>query len=155
MLPQKFTERMQDMLGEEYPAFLESYKEDRIQGLRVNTLKGTAGGFSYEGSVFFGTDPWSQSGFYYDSASQPGKHPYHEAGSIIYRSPARWALLYSWIYNRDSVCWICARLRRKEHPDRGGHEAAESCQQRDTSGQGEDPVGECGADGDCKRSSHK
>ena len=45
MLPQKFTERMQDMLGEEYPAFLESYKEDRIQGLRVNTLKGTAADF--------------------------------------------------------------------------------------------------------------
>ena len=75
MLPQKFTERMQDMLGEEYPAFLESYKEDRIQGLRVNTLKGTAADFLTRAPFSLEPIPWSQSGFYYDSASQPGKHP--------------------------------------------------------------------------------
>ena len=91
MLPQKFTERMQDMLGEEYPAFLESYKEDRIQGLRVNTLKGTAADFLTRAPFSLEPIPWSQSGFYYDSASQPGKHPYHEAG--VYYIPVSYTHL--------------------------------------------------------------
>lgn len=40
MLPQDFLHRMEQMLGEEYPAFLESYEKERYQSLRVNTLKG-------------------------------------------------------------------------------------------------------------------
>ena len=38
-LPQEFLERMEHMLGEEYPAFLQSYEEPRKFGLRVNTMK--------------------------------------------------------------------------------------------------------------------
>ena len=41
-LPQDFRIRMQDMLGEAYPAFLRSYEEEKYQALRVNALKGTA-----------------------------------------------------------------------------------------------------------------
>ena len=42
-LPEGFQKRMQEMLGEEYPAFLASYEKPRRRGLRVNTLKtGTA-----------------------------------------------------------------------------------------------------------------
>lgn len=91
MLPQKFTERMQDMLGNEYPAFLESYKEDRIQGLRVNTLKGTAEDFLKRAPFALEPIPWSESGFYYDSAAQPGKHPYHEAGVYYIQEPSAMA----------------------------------------------------------------
>ena len=38
-LPAAFTERMKRSLGEDFPAFLKSYCENRYQGLRVNTLK--------------------------------------------------------------------------------------------------------------------
>ena len=39
MLPEKFTERMQDMLGAEYENFLRSFELDKYQALRVNPLK--------------------------------------------------------------------------------------------------------------------
>lgn len=39
MLPELFLKRMQEMLGEEYPAFLESYERDNYQALRLNALK--------------------------------------------------------------------------------------------------------------------
>ena len=37
-LPQEFLTRMQDMLGDEFDAFLTSYDAPRTAGLRVNTL---------------------------------------------------------------------------------------------------------------------
>ena len=40
MLPQEFLERMENMLGEEYPAFLKSYDIARYQALRLNPQKG-------------------------------------------------------------------------------------------------------------------
>lgn len=39
MLPQAFLDRMEQMLGGEYPAFLQSYEKERYQALRVNPLK--------------------------------------------------------------------------------------------------------------------
>jgi 16S rRNA C967 or C1407 C5-methylase (RsmB/RsmF family) len=44
-LPIEFELRMQDMLGEAYPAFVLSYNEDKYTSLRVNTLKGTVEDF--------------------------------------------------------------------------------------------------------------
>lgn len=40
MLPQVFLNRMESMLGNEYPAFLESYDKDKYQALRLNSIKG-------------------------------------------------------------------------------------------------------------------
>ena len=39
MLPQEFEQRMKQMLGEEYPAFVESYEKEKYQALRLNPLK--------------------------------------------------------------------------------------------------------------------
>lgn len=38
-LPEAFLNRMKEMLGTEYDSFLESYKNPRTYGLRVNTRK--------------------------------------------------------------------------------------------------------------------
>ena len=38
-LPQEFLTRMQEMLGDEFDAFLTSYDAPRTAGLRVNTKK--------------------------------------------------------------------------------------------------------------------
>lgn len=38
-LPEAFLDRMQQMLGGEYPDFLRSYQEEEIHALRVNSLK--------------------------------------------------------------------------------------------------------------------
>ena len=46
MLPEAFLERMQEMLGEGYAAFLESYGREHVQGLRLNPGKIGADGRS-------------------------------------------------------------------------------------------------------------
>ena len=43
---------MQDMLGSAYPAFVRSYEKQKVQALRVNTLKASAEEF-LENAPFF------------------------------------------------------------------------------------------------------
>ena len=76
MLPEGFMKRMEAMLGEEYPAFLDSLERPRAVALRYNPLKGK------QPVLPFVKDPvsWEPMGFYYDPEARPGLHPYHEAG---------------------------------------------------------------------------
>lgn len=94
-LPQDFMIRMQGMLGEAYPAFLRSYEKEKVQALRVNTLKDTR-------EVFLERMPfadlravsWEENGFYFsnsDSEIAPGKHPFHEAGVYYIQEPSAMA----------------------------------------------------------------
>ena len=39
MLPEQFLERMQEMLGEEFAPFLDSFSREKYQALRLNELK--------------------------------------------------------------------------------------------------------------------
>ena len=39
VLPEAFLDRMKDMLGDDYQAFLQAYDQPRTYGLRVNTAK--------------------------------------------------------------------------------------------------------------------
>lgn len=80
MLPLQFMERMQEMLKEEYPLFLESYEKQNYQSLRVNPLKGNREEFLKKAPFSLKPVVWAEDGFYYDSKDQPGKHPFHEAG---------------------------------------------------------------------------
>lgn len=91
MLPQDFLHRMEQMLGEEYPAFLESYEKERYQSLRVNTLKGTTEQFLEQTPFHLTPVEWTPDGFYYDSTDAPGKHPYHEAGVYYIQEPSAMA----------------------------------------------------------------
>lgn len=76
MLPEAFLQRIEQQLGEEYPAFLESLERPRAVALRFNPLKGEQPQLPFvEDSV-----PWEENGYYYDLESRPGLHPYHEAG---------------------------------------------------------------------------
>ncbi len=74
MLPAAFLERVQQQLGEEYPAFLESLERPRAVALRFGPGK--------EEKLPFLTEPvpWESLGWYYDPTARPGLHPYHEAG---------------------------------------------------------------------------
>lgn len=91
MLPQKFMDRMKQMLQEDYPAFLQSYDRPAYQALRVNTLKGTKEEFLKKAP--FSTSPlsWEENGFYYGSDDTPGKHPYHSAGVYYMQEPSAMA----------------------------------------------------------------
>lgn len=80
MLPQQFLDRMEKMLGAEYPDFLAGYDKPKRQSLRVNSLKGSSR--ELEEKVDFLQNPviWADGGYYYKEEDRPGKHPFHEAG---------------------------------------------------------------------------
>lgn len=91
MLPIDFEKRMQQMLGEEYPAFEASYEKEKYQALRLNPLKGNREDF-LEKCIFTLTPvPWEKNGFYYTAQDTPGKHPYHEAGVYYIQEPSAMA----------------------------------------------------------------
>lgn len=76
MLPEKFLERMQTQLGEEYGAFLATLDRPRAVALRYNPLKGAAPAMEFQREPV----PWEPMGHYYDPEARPGLHPFHEAG---------------------------------------------------------------------------
>lgn len=94
-LPQDFMIRMQGMLGEAYPAFLRSYEKEKVQALRVNTLKDTREVFLQRMPFAdLRAVPWEENGFYFsnsDSEIAPGKHPFHEAGVYYIQEPSAMA----------------------------------------------------------------
>ena len=76
MLPEAFLTRMEQQLGEEYPAFLASLERPRAVALRLNPLKGETPTMPFVEQPV----PWEAMGYYYDPQARPGLHPYHEAG---------------------------------------------------------------------------
>ena len=80
MLPEKFLDRMERMLGERYQEFLRSYQEEPCRALRVNTLKGPKEAFLRQAPFSLSPVPWCPDGFYYPKEERPGRHPYHDAG---------------------------------------------------------------------------
>ena len=76
MLPERFLQRMQIQLGEEYDDFLKSLERPRAVALRFNPLKGEVPELPFVGENV----PWEPNGFYYDPEARPGLHIYHEAG---------------------------------------------------------------------------
>ncbi|PYI56482.1 RsmB/NOP family class I SAM-dependent RNA methyltransferase [Paenibacillus flagellatus] len=97
-LPQRFIERIREQLGPEAEAFIGTYDEPRTQGLRLNPLKlggpatGANGHESFRDELIrrFGLTPvpWCRDGYYYDEATKPGKHPYHQAGLYYIQEPS-------------------------------------------------------------------
>lgn len=110
IFPEAFLERMKQMLGAEYDEFLIVMNQERHQALRLNRLKLNMNGRS-AAEIFAIEDnsqaeswsddtqplthlskvPWAENGYYYPPASQPGKHPYHEAGLYYIQEPSAMA----------------------------------------------------------------
>ena len=104
-LPQEFLVRMQEMLGEEYEAFLKTYENPRQFGLRVNRLKINAeefckragnSAFSNKDTEQDGTEPmfhlspipWTDNGFSYERDDAPARHPFYHAGLYYLQEPS-------------------------------------------------------------------
>ena len=91
MLPQAFLERMEQMLGDEYPAFVQSYEKERYQALRINPLKADRDTFLKKAPFVLRPVAWEPNGFYYAKEDAPGKHPYHAAGVYYIQEPSAMA----------------------------------------------------------------
>ena len=92
-LPREFVERMEKLLGQEAEALLEQYQqEDRLQGLRANSLKVSAGELERALPFSLRPVPWCPEGFYYGPEDRPGLHPWHEAGLYYMQEPSAMAV---------------------------------------------------------------
>ena len=91
MLPEKFKERMREMLGGEYEEFLAALRQENYHALRVNPLKGDVMRAREKLPFALRPVPWAAGGFYYDGSEQPGKHPLHEAGVYYIQEPSAMA----------------------------------------------------------------
>ena len=87
-LPQAFLERMEEMLKEEFPAFLESYQAPRQFGLRINTKKISTEKFLEISPFHLTPIPWVENGFFYGSEDRPSRHPYYQAGLYYLQEPS-------------------------------------------------------------------
>ena len=87
-LHEAYTNRMKQMLGEEYPAFLKSYDEPRHRGLRVNTLKISPEEFERIAPFPVERIPWISDGFFYPEDVRPAQHPYYAAGLYYLQEPS-------------------------------------------------------------------
>lgn len=110
-LPVEFQIKMKHLLGEEYENFLNSYENNRSQGLRVNTRKvQSEDELELLKRRFELTKvPWAKEGFYYSKRVRPGRHPLHEAGLYYIQEPSAMAPIELLdILNDDRVLDLCA-----------------------------------------------
>ena len=90
-LPLPFLERMKEMLGDDYDAFLESYENPRTYGLRVNTAKLSCQDFQELSPFPIRPIPWINTGYFYDEESRPARCPYYQAGLYYLQEPSAMA----------------------------------------------------------------
>lgn len=88
-LPEKFENKMKELLQDEYDNYLQCYDEPRYYGLRVNTNKISVEDFLKIAPWSLTPVPWIPNGFYYDGDKiQPSKHPYYFAGLYYLQEPS-------------------------------------------------------------------
>ena len=105
MLPESFLNRMRQQLGDEYPAFLKSLERPRAVALRFNPLKGEIPQLPFVQKNV----PWEAMGYYYDPATRPGLHPFHEAGVYyLQEASAMSAVAMLDPQPGERICDLCA-----------------------------------------------
>ena len=109
MLPDRFLQRMQEELQDEYDDFLESLSGERYRALRVNTLKTNVEDFVEKVPFHLTPVPWTENGFYYKEEDKPGKSALHEAGVYYIQEPSAMAPVPSLsIREGERVLDLCA-----------------------------------------------
>ncbi|MGG6314554.1 RsmB/NOP family class I SAM-dependent RNA methyltransferase [Paenibacillus macerans] len=90
-IPMAFLERMRELLGSEFDAFLSSYDNPRYAGIRINTLKIAPDAFRKLAPFELRPIPWCETGYYVDEQIKPGKYPYYHAGLYYIQEPSAMA----------------------------------------------------------------
>ena len=94
MLPEKFTERMKKLLGEDFPLFSHALlEEDAVRGLRINTLKCDRDEFLSDNTLPITPLSYTDTGFILDSDEQVGRLAEHHSGRIYMQDPGAMAPL--------------------------------------------------------------
>ena len=91
-LPETYARRMQELLGDECEAYMESFEREYSQGLRVNTRKISPEAFLGLWGDPLESVPWCPSGFYLSPGGKPpSKHPFYFAGAYYLQEPSAMA----------------------------------------------------------------
>ena len=112
-LPKAFLREMEDLLGDEYQAFLDSYRDEKTSAIRVNTLKLPIESFKDLGlfNIDFEWDKisWAEEGYYLSGDVNPGKNPLHDAGAYYIQEPSAMSVVgQTPISEGDRVLDLCA-----------------------------------------------
>lgn len=87
MLPNEFTSRMKELLGDGYEDFIRSFDESPVRSFRINTKKISESEFE-KINPFGGEKISYAEGAYYFNYDGIGNHPYHHAGMVYIQDPA-------------------------------------------------------------------
>ncbi|MBQ9131236.1 MAG: hypothetical protein IJX62_02025 [Clostridia bacterium] len=91
-LPIAFENRMKNLLGKEYDAFLSAMLEETaVKGLRVNTNKVSVEEFEANSPFPLTPLPYVKGGYVVAEDARAGKHPYHHAGAYYLQDPGAMA----------------------------------------------------------------
>lgn len=93
MLPEKFKERMQNILGDEYPAFESALEGQSVRAVRVNTTKISTEDFLKVTTLNPSPISYAPDCFIPDSCQGIGKTPEHHSGMIYVQDPGAMATL--------------------------------------------------------------
>ena len=69
-LPEKFTEQMKNMLGDDLPNYIEALDRPMYHALRINTLKISVEDFLKISPFKLTPVPWCSNAFYYDAETE-------------------------------------------------------------------------------------
>lgn len=89
-LPEDYQSKMQEMLGDEYSQYLDSFNHSYGQTLRVNQLKEEPADFIRR-FLLNGQVSWCETGFYYEGEQKLSAHPYYYAGVYYLQEPSAMA----------------------------------------------------------------
>ncbi len=87
-LPNQFLEQMRELLGGEFPAYLESLRRPGEAGIRVNTQKISAEQFRRIAPFALEPVSWTENGFYVREGDPVTSHPYYYAGLYYVQEPS-------------------------------------------------------------------
>lgn len=88
MLPESFLEAMKALLGEELDAYLDSFDQEKWQGLRRNSLKISRERWEEISPFALEPVPWTEDGYYYRQEDRPARDPYYYAGLYYLQEPS-------------------------------------------------------------------
>jgi len=94
MLPQAFKERMMQLLGDEYDAFIATYDDQDVRGARINTLKINPSDYLDTKRLELEPIPYAHDCYKLISDDVAvGRLPEHHAGIIYMQDPGAMAAL--------------------------------------------------------------
>ena len=107
-LPKDYQSKMQEMLGEEYLQYLDSFNHSYGQTLRVNQLKMEPADFIRR-FLLNGQVSWCDTGFYYEGDERLSANPYYHAGIYYLQEPSAMApAAFLPVEPGDRVLDLCA-----------------------------------------------